>query len=141
MTIGSYIAQGQAAIGKATIRFDAKHDSQLAIPIAGYPMTAGNTIELVQNGQRHPILIENNPENSWAIAYASVKKGTFYIELSSTKSSAWLAIEAPVEVGKLDAFTKLLFDNYFLFILLGIIVGISLLAQQSLVNRAGIESV
>jgi hypothetical protein len=141
MTLGSFSTSSNAPAGQASLRFDAKRDDLLAIPVAGYPLAGSNKIEIIQNGQQHRVTIGNNPENSWAIAYAHVDKGPFSLFLStSSNAGEWFAIEAPYVIGRLDGFIKQLLDNYFLFILLGMITGLALLTQQILVNRANIET-
>jgi hypothetical protein len=139
-TLGNYGAPASAAPGQASIRFEAKRDDLLAIPVAGYPLADGNKIEIVQDGQRRPVALNDNPENLWGIAYADVKKGPFSLVLSDASNANWFAIEAPYVVGRLDAFTKRLLANYFLFISLGIILGFLLLTQRVIARRAKIEN-
>jgi len=129
-TLGNYGVHVNAATSRASIQFEVKRDALLAIPVAGYPLTDGNKIEMVQDGQRHPISLSNNPENSWEIAYANVKKGQFSLVLSDSSNANWFAVEAPYVVGRLDAFTKSVLDNYFLFILLGITLGFASFARH-----------
>jgi hypothetical protein len=139
VTLGNYGVRANAAAGQASIRFEAKRDALLAVPVAGYPLAGGNKIEIVQDGQRRPVTLSDNPENTWGIAYANVKKGPFSLVLSdagsNTSNANWFAIEAPHVVGRLDALTKRILDNNLLFILLGMIFGFALLARRLIARR------
>jgi hypothetical protein len=137
MTWGNYGAHTNAATGQASIRFEAKRDELLAIPVAGYPLAGGNKIEIIQDGQRHPVALNDNPENSWGVAYVNVKKGPFSLLLSETSNANWFAIEAPYVVGSLDALTKHILDNYFVFMLLGGILGFASLVLHFIDKRDG----
>jgi hypothetical protein len=137
-TLGSYGAQGDAAVGQVTIRFDAnKQSALLAIPVAGYPLGSGIKIEVEQNGQRTPVAIKSNPKESWKMAYVKVDKGSFSIILTdlSRANTGWLAVGAPSVTGRLDAFINGLLANYLVFIMLGIVTVLLLLTQFGLTSR------
>jgi hypothetical protein len=135
MTLGSYSAEGDAATGQASIRFDANRQSALlAIPVAGYPLSSGIKLEIEQNGQRKPVAIKSNPKESWGMAYAKVDNGAFSIHLADSSTTTWLAVGAPTVSGRLDALTNSLLANYFVFILLGIVVAVLLLTQCGLTS-------
>ncbi|MGA9032916.1 MAG: hypothetical protein WB402_10400 [Sulfuricaulis sp.] len=138
MTLGSYGAQGDAATGQATIRFEAnKQTVLLAIPVAGYPLNNGIKLEIEQNGQRKPVAIKRNPKESWGMAYIKVDRGPFSIMLTdfSSRNTGWLAVGAPVVTGRLDALTNVLLAKYPMFLILGLIVVVLLLTQYGLTSR------
>lgn len=135
MTLGSYGAQGDAATGQATIRFDDnKQKALLAIPVAGYPLSNGIKLEIEQNGQRNPVIMKRNPKESWGIAYAMVDSSAFSIQLTDMSNTAWLAVGAPSVSGRLDEFTSHLLANYHLFIMLGLVALVLMLTQCGLTN-------
>ncbi|MDR3479729.1 MAG: hypothetical protein P4L91_03355 [Burkholderiaceae bacterium] len=137
--VGNYRAEGNSATGKASIRFATPRRARLAIPLAGYPLAAGNAIVIAQNGQRLPLTVAANPGNSWTIAYANVEPGAFSIELLGANASAWLAIKPPTVVGRLDAFVTALLRNALLFVALGVVLGLALLAQYLMARRARVK--
>lgn len=142
MTLGSYSRKGDAATGRATIRFDPnKQGTLLAIPVSGYPLKDGIKLEIEQNGQRKPVFLPNNPKESWKMVYIKVDKGSFSILLSDFNrgTSGWMAVGAPFVAGRLDAFINLLLAKSYVFMLLGLITGILLLilyGLKSFVNNA-----
>lgn len=119
MTFGSYGRQGNLAIGRALLEFNSTSASNLAIPVAGYPLSPGIKLEMEQDGRRHPLLIEKQPKESWGVVYAKVNNGPFYIELTDGNPSFWVAIGAPSVVGRLDALTNCLVGSNFLFVMVG----------------------
>jgi hypothetical protein len=136
MILGSYSAEGDAATGQASIRFDANRQSALlAIPVAGYPLNSGIKLEIEQNGQRKPVAIKSNPKESWGMAYAKVDNGAFSIHLGDTSATTWVAIGAPTATGRLDALTNGLLANFLVFIMLGLVAVVVLLAQCGLTSR------
>ena len=111
-TWGSYNAQGNVAEGRALIRFAAPPKNLwLALPVAGYPRNAGMSIEIEQNGHRSPLVIKENPEESWGVIYTRVGDGPFSILLTDSSPTAWLAIGAPAAAGRLDPFINVLLGN------------------------------
>jgi hypothetical protein len=111
----------------------------LAIPVAGYPLAAGNAIVIVQNGQRFPLTVAANPGNTWTIVYANVEQGAFSIELLGANASAWLAIKPPTVAGRLDAYVTALLRNALLFVALGVVLGFSLLVQYLMARRVQVK--
>jgi len=137
-TLGSYGAQGDAATGKASVRFDAiQQGALLAIPVAGYPLNNDIKLEIEQNGQRKPVAIKSNPRESWGMAYIKVDKAPFSIMLTdlSSGNTGWLAVGAPVVTGRWDALTNGLLANYFVFIMLGLAAGVLVVTQYGLTRR------
>jgi len=142
-TLGSYGAQGDAATGQATIRFDANQQSALlAIPVAGYPLNNDIKLEIEQNGQRKPVAIKSSPRESWGMAYIKVDKGPFSIMLTdlSRGNTGWLAVGAPVVAGRWDALTNGLLANFLVFIMLGLVVVVLLLTQCGLTSRLAMSA-
>jgi hypothetical protein len=136
MTLGSYVAQGDATKGEAWMQFDGNRQSAvLAIPVAGYPLRSGITLQVEQNGRRSPVVIKGNPEESWGTAYAKVGKGAFSIHLSDASATTWVAVGGPCLTGRLDALTNSLLAHYRVFLTLGLVAIMSLLAQCGLTSR------
>ena len=136
ISVGSYSAQGVAATGEVTIQFDtSKQSAMLAIPVTGYPLSSGIKLEVEQNGQRNPVSMKSNPKESWAMAYVKVESGAFSIKITDSSTTAWVAIGAPLVMGKLDALINGLLANYLVFMLLGLVGGVSLITVSGLTNR------
>ncbi len=136
-TSGSYSKQGNAATGRVTIHFAANSQSSLvAIPVAGYPLCSGIELEVENNnGQRVPIIMTSNPKESWKMAYINVGNGAFSIHLTDSSTTAWLAVGAPSVAGRLDALIHGLLKNYFVFIMLGLALGILSVLVSGLTSR------
>ena len=133
---GSYGAQGNAATGRVSILFDNNKQSVwLAIPVAGYPIASGMKLEIEQNGQRKPVLMKSNPQESWGIATVAVDKGPFAIHLTDSSSTVWMAAGVPSVTGKLDELTRYILANYLAFIILGLVAGVLLLVQSGLTTK------
>jgi hypothetical protein len=137
--VGNYRAEGNSATGKTSIRFTTPRRALLAIPVAGYPLAAGNAIVIVQNGQRFPLTVAADPGSAWTIAYANVEQGAFSIELLGANASAWLAIKPPTVAGRLDAFVTALLRNALLFVAVGVVLGFSLLVQYLMARRVQVK--
>ena len=133
MTLGSYGAQGDAATGHASIRFDANGQRGLvAFPVAGDPLSSGIRLAIEQNGQINPLVMKSNPQESWGMAYAKVGSGAFSLRLTDSSTTAWLAVGAPFIAGRLDPLTNDLLANYPVLLLLGLTAGVALLPVSSL---------
>jgi hypothetical protein len=137
--VGNYRTEGNATTGKASIRFTTPRRARLAIPVAGYPLAAGNAIVIAQNGQRFPLTVAADTGNAWTIAYANVEQGAFSIELVGANASAWLAIKPPTVAGRLDAYVTALLRNALLFVALGVVLGFSLLVQHLMARRVRVK--
>lgn len=136
LTLGSYSEKGNTTIGNASIQFDTNHQNTLvAIPVSGYPLSSGIKLEVEQNGQRKLVKMDANPSESWTMVYVKVANGPFLIHLTDSSATAWLAIGQPFVAGRLDAFTNGLLTNYFVFIFLGLLLGLLLLTQSGLTNH------
>lgn len=136
MSLGSYGAQGDAATGHATIRFNAnKQGALLAIPVAGYPLSSGIKLEIEQNGQRNPVIMKSNPKESWGMAYVKVGSGAFSVHLVDSSATTWLAVGAPFVTGRLDALTNGLLAKYPVFLIFGLMAVLLLLTQFGLTSR------
>jgi hypothetical protein len=135
MTFGSFGGSGNGGKGQVSLQFAVRQNAHLAIPVAGYPLADGNKIEIVQNGQRYPLIVTGNPENSWVMAHANVDKGAFSIELSKSSSASWFAVEAPTMIGTFDTFIQGLLAHSIWFIVLGIVAGIMLLTYRIWTSR------
>lgn len=122
MTLGSYSAQGDLAMGQARVQFDSNRQSSLlALPVAGYPLNDGIKLEVEQNGKRIPAVVKSNPREAWGKGYIMVNEGPFTVVLtdSSSENASWLAVGVPYITGRLDALTNALLINYPVFIMLG----------------------
>lgn len=140
MIFGSYAPAGKTAIGQTSLQFSVPQITHLAIPVAGYPLAEGNKIEIVQNGQRRPLIVRENPEDYWATIYTKVDAGPFSIVLSKSSASSWFAIEAPTVVGKLDAFIKSLLASSIWFMVAGLVIGITFWVHYGLTNGTKTET-
>jgi hypothetical protein len=121
MTLGSYTGQGDAAKGQAWIRFDGNSPSPfLEIPVAGYPLGTGMRMAIEENGQRIPVVADTNPGASWGVAHVRLGSGSFSIHLIDSSTTEWLAVGAPVVVGRLDWLTNDLLAAYPVFMMLGL---------------------
>jgi hypothetical protein len=135
MTLGSYSAQGDAAIGQASVRFDSNVRSGLvAIPVAGYPLNSGIKLEIEQDGQRNSVVMKINPKESWVMAYAMVGSGAFSIHLTDASTLTWLAVGAPIVAGRLDELINILLANHAVFVMVGLVVGVLLMTVDGLAN-------
>ena len=135
MTLGSYGAQGNAATGEASIRFDAnKQAALLAIPVAGYPLISGIKVEVEQNGKLRPVIMKATQGNLGDGLCQGQQRCVFHpsYDLNPT---AWLAVGAPFVTGRLDALTNGLLANYFVFIVLGMAVVVVLIIHGNLTSR------
>lgn len=130
MTLGSYGAQGDATKGQVTMSFESnERNAVLAIPVAGYPLSSGVKLEVEQNGQRIPVVIERNPKESWGTGYAKVSRGEFSIHMTDSSNTAWLSVGAPSIGGRLDGLVNRLLANYLSFVMLGVAGGVLLMTQ------------
>lgn len=139
MTLGSYSAQGDAATGQATIRFDAnKRSALLGVPVAGYPRNENIRLEIEQNGQMRTLPVKRNPKESWGTAYIEIERGPFSIILTDQDRgpTGWLAVGAPVVSGRLDALTSALLASFSIFIGLGATAAVLLLTHCALTSQA-----
>jgi hypothetical protein len=128
-TWGSYSARGNAATGKLSIQCDSTIPSGvIEFPVAG-PLDDAIKIEIEQNGRQTPVEIKDNP-GDWGIAHASVGKGPFAINLIDASPNGWVAVGAPYMVGRFDAFTAAILQNYQVFIVIGICLLLAGLVQS-----------
>jgi hypothetical protein len=130
---GSFGTQGNLTTGQAWIRFEAnKHSRLLAIPVAGYPLNSGMNIEVEQNGHRKPLVIKENPKESWSIIYARVGKGPFSIHITDFSTTFWEAVGAPSVAGNLEPLTNRLLAHWSFFVMLGLMGGVVLMTVSGL---------
>ncbi len=137
-TWGSYVpGQGDGAVGEMTLHFKNEGGSKrIAIPIAGYPLNDGMSIEIKQNGLVKHVSIENNPKETWGTAYGKIDSGDFSIILKDSSRSTWIAIAGPIVKGKLDNLTDRILLRYPFFILLGILGLLFLIVQSGLSKKS-----
>ena len=137
-TWGSYNTQGDGALGKVEIKFLTKIEGGVVnIPVAGYPLNSGIKMEIVQNGHHSPISIDANPKESWGTAHAKISNsGEFSVVLTDSSTTTWLAVGTPTVISKLDQYTNRLLSHYYLFVILGFVLLIFLLTQNSMISEA-----
>jgi hypothetical protein len=135
-TWGSYVpVVGDGAIGEMFLHFSNDGGAKkIDIPVAGYPLRDGISIEIEQNGKYKKASIESNPGEAWGTAYGKVGSGDFSIILRDSSRSTWVAIAGPTVRGKLDGITNRVLSRYYLFILCGVIGIIILIIQNGIIT-------
>jgi len=134
---GSYVpVQGDNALGEMTLHFKNEGGSKrIAIPVAGYPLNDGMSIDITQNGVVKHVSIEDNPKETWGTAYGKVNSGDFSIILKDSSRSKWIAMAGPIVEGRLDNLTDYILLRYPFFILLGILGLLFIMVQTGLTRN------
>ena len=137
-TWGSYIpGQGDTALGQMTLHFKNESGSKrISIPIAGYPLNDGMSIEINQKGILKHLSIDDNPKESWGTAYGKIGSGDFSIILKDSSRSTWIAIAGPVLEGRLDHLTDHILLRFPFFILLGILGPLFIMVKTGLNKKS-----
>jgi len=142
-TWGSYVpGPGNDATGEMILHF--KNDAgakRIAIPVAGYPLNDGLSIQVAQNGAARPVSINDNPKESWGTAYAKVSTGDFSIVLKDPSHSWWMAVAGPVVRGNLDNLTDRILLKFPFFILLGVLGILFLIIENGIRKKDKITNV
>lgn len=135
--VGSYSQSGDATTGQAAITYEAGgHSSAIGIPVAGYPRSVGMQLEIDQKGQRTSVVIDRNPKETWHMVYASVRSRAFTIHLTDADSTSWLAVGAPIEMGRLDWFTSALLSISPVIAAMGCVALVFLTTTRGRINGA-----
>jgi hypothetical protein len=95
---------------------------KLQIPVAGYPLRDGIKLEVVQNGRSRTVHIDEDPHETWRMAYSWVDKGDFSLHLTDTSKTTWLAVGAPTLIGSLDPLVNRMLSGFWMFLLLGAVI-------------------
>jgi len=141
---GSYSARGDKSMGQMSLQYNSNlKNAKIGIPVAGYPFNTGMRVEIQQNGQRSPLIINGNPGEAWDTGYATVT-GDFSIHLidSSMALGGWAAVGKPfvpvgerLVVGRFDRLTNSILSHYYVLIFAGIAILILLLTRYGLIPK------
>lgn len=130
-TLGSYTVQGNGTMGQATLTYSSKvANGVVEVPVAGYPLNKGMKLEIEEGGQRIPMTVENNPQESWGVAHAILFSNQFSIVVTDSSNTTWLAVGPPSVRSRLDSFTDRLLSHYYLVLIIGFIILVLLLLPE-----------
>ena len=122
--IGSYGKGGDMGIGEAVLRIDGvKSPHWIRLPVAGYPSRAGMGIRVLEGNKERPVWSSTNPGERWDCISFRVGKGATMIKLVDNNPTTWMAVGAPVLIGDLERFTEWMLRSWWIFIELGIAIG------------------
>jgi len=130
---GSYTAQHDSAVGNITLQFNMPSTGgKIEIPVAGNLFDKGMNFEIEQNGHAIPFKISGDPTETWAGAYAVIKSKTFSIHATDSSTASWIAIAPPRMLGRFDGITTRLLDHYDIFLIMGVVIAVLLIALTGL---------
>ena len=133
---GSYTAKHDSAVGSITLQFNMPSPGRkIEIPVAGNPFDKDMSFQIEQDGQVTPLKISGDPTGTWAAAYAVIKSKTFSIHATDSSTASWIAIAPPRVLGRLDGITTRLLDHYDIFLIMGVVIAMLLIALTGLNYR------
>lgn len=102
-SLGSYGEQGDATIGELTLTYNSNSDTaRFKLNLAGYPSAENISLILKRpDGKIINLAPRQNPKEEWHSVYFHTPRGEFSITAIDQSDTKWLALDTPVQTGRL----------------------------------------